>query len=150
MRMSLKFLLGLSLLFGTILSASADDVKTDRQKYAGTWKVVSVEINGNKMKEEDARKLTVVNEPDGTWAILSEGKVVARGTSKMNPSAKPKAIDVTFTEGEAKGKTALGIYEVGETTRKVCFAEEGKERPTDFSSKEGSGHILAVFKRVKK
>jgi len=47
-------------------------------------------------------------------------------------------------------KTFLGIYEVKKDSRKVCLAEQGKERPTEFSAKPGSGHTLAVFKRVKK
>jgi uncharacterized protein (TIGR03067 family) len=59
-------------------------------------------------------------------------------------------VDLTETEGDAKGKTFRGIYEFGGDTRKVCLAPEGKDRPKEFSSKAGSGHILAVLKRVKK
>jgi uncharacterized protein (TIGR03067 family) len=146
----MRFFIGMFLLFAVTLPAYAADAKTDRQKYSGTWQAVSGVSNGNTVKDEDARKIVVINEADGKWTILVEGKVFAKGTSKMNPSAKPKAIDITCTEGDPKGKTYLGIYEVGENTRKVCLAEAGKERPTDFSSKEGSGNILVHFQRVKK
>lgn len=129
----------------------ADDaIKKDRQLYAGTWQAVSAEANGNKVSEEDAKKIVVINKEDGTWTLEVEGKVVAKGTSKIDPTKKPKTIDLTETEGEDKGKTFLGIYEVKKDSRKVCLAESGKERPTEFSSKPGSGHVLAVFKRVKK
>jgi uncharacterized protein (TIGR03067 family) len=92
----------------------------------------------------------VVNDIDGKWSIRVDGKVVARGTSKIDPTSKPRAIDLTQTEGQGKGKTSRGIYEVEGDTRKVCIAEAGKERPTTFSSPADSGHILAVFKRLKK
>ena len=138
----------------TSLSAAGDDkdkaIKEDRKKYEGTWQVVSLEVDGKKTAEEDAKKITVVNERDGKWAIEVEGKVVARGTREIDPTKKPKTVDLTVTEGDNKGQTALGVYEFKDDTRKVCLAPAGKERPTEFSSKAGSGHILALLKRVKK
>jgi uncharacterized protein (TIGR03067 family) len=153
--MRLNAPVGFALLFVvTSLTAAADDkdkaIKEDRKKYEGTWQVISLEVNGNKSAEEDAKKITVVNEPDGKWAIEVEGKVVARGTSEIDPTKKPRAVDLTMTEGDDKGKTFLGIYEFGDDTRKVCLAGAGKGRPTEFSSTAGSEHILAVLKRVKK
>ena len=125
-------------------------IKKDRRLYAGTWQVVSAEANGNKVSEEDAKKILVINKENGTWTLEVEGKVVAKGASKIDPTKKPKTIDLTETEGEEKGKTFLGIYEVGKDSRKVCLAESGKQRPAEFSSKPGSGHIMVVFKRMKK
>jgi uncharacterized protein (TIGR03067 family) len=152
--MRLHALLSFALLFVVTSLTAADDkakaIKEDRKKYEGTWQVVSLEVDGNQSGEEDAKKITVVNEADGKWAIEVEGKVIARGTSEIDPTKKPKAVDLTTTEGDDKGKTYLGIYEFGDDTRKVCVAQAGKERPTEFSSTAGNGHILAVFKRVKK
>ena len=153
--MRLHAFLGFALLFVvTSLTAAGDDkdkaIKEDRKKYEGTWQVVSLEVNGNKSAEEDAKKITVVNEADGKWAIEVEGKVVARGTSEIDPTKKPKTVDLTMTEGEDKGKTSLGIYEFGEDSRKVCLAPAGKARPAEFSSTAANGHVLAVLKRMKK
>jgi uncharacterized protein (TIGR03067 family) len=148
--------LGVGLIFavcGTVLSANdAKDeaIKKERKKYEGTWQVVSLEVNGKKVGEQDAQKITVINKPDGKWTIKAEGKVVARGTSVIDPTKKPKAVDLTVTEGNDKGKTTLGIYEFSDDTRKVCLAPAGKERPTDFAAPSGSGRILAVLKRLKK
>ena len=144
---------GLLLVGGPLLAAGdAKDeaVKKDRKRYEGTWQVVSLEVDGNKAAEEDARKITVINEADGKWAIEVEGKVVARGTSEIDPTKKPKTVDLTMTEGEDKGKTSLGIYEFGEDSRKVCLAPAGKARPAEFSSTAANGHVLAVLKRMKK
>jgi uncharacterized protein (TIGR03067 family) len=157
MRMHALFALGVSLLLAmTGVLTAADDakeeaIKKDRKKYEGTWQVVSLEVEGNKAAEEDAKKITVINEADGKWAIEVEGKVMVRGTSEIDPVKKPKTVDLTITEGDDKGQTALGIYEFADdNTRKVCLAQAGKERPTEFSSTAENKHILAVLKRVKK
>jgi uncharacterized protein (TIGR03067 family) len=143
----------MAVVFGTLLPAEDardEAVKKDRKKYEGTWQIVSLEVDGNQAGEEDARKITVTNAADGQWTLEAEGKVVARGTSVIDPTKKPKTVDLTVTEGKDKGKTALGIYEFSDDTRKVCLAPAGKGRPTEFAAPSGSGHILAVLKRVKK
>jgi uncharacterized protein (TIGR03067 family) len=68
----------------------------------------------------------------------------------LDPTKKPKAIDAVRSEGMDKGKPMLGIYELEGESQKVCFAPVGKERPTEFSSAAGSGHVLTVWKRAKK
>lgn len=124
-------------------------IKKDRQRIQGTWRVVALEVNGNKSMEQDARKLAVVNGPDGTWSVLSDGKEVIKGTSTIDPTKKPKTIDFTPSEGDRSGTPHLGIYELGEKKRKLCFAPPGKNRPTEFSSAPGSEHILVTFEREK-
>jgi uncharacterized protein (TIGR03067 family) len=133
--------------------SNADDakdaaIKKDRQQTAGKWKVVAVEIDGQKMSDEDARKYTVVNGTDGSWSLQEDGKEMDKGTSTIDPSKKPKAIDLTPTTGESKDKVHLAIYELGEKTRKLCIAGPDKSRPTDFSAKAGSEQILVSFERV--
>ena len=132
--------------------ASADDakdeaIKKDRKLIEGTWRIVALEVNGNKAMEEDAKKLTVVNGSDGTWSLRSEGNEVSKGTSTFDPTKTPKTIDFAPTEGAGKGNQYLGIYELGENTRKLCFAPPGRERPTQFSSTPGSEHILVTYER---
>ena len=148
------FLVGSFLVTAIGAVATAGDtkdeaIKKDRKQYEGTWRVVALEVNGNKAKDEDAKKFTVVNGSDGTWSLRSEDKEISKGTSTIDPTKKPKTIDFTPTEGEGKGNEYLGIYELGEKTRKLCFAPPGKERPTEFSSTPGSEHILVTFEREK-
>lgn len=134
--------------------ATADDakdeaVKKDRRQIEGTWRLVALEVNGNKAMAEDAKKHTVVNGSDGTWSLHSEGKEISKGTSTIDPTQKPKTIDFTPTEGEGKGKKHLGIYELGNRTRRLCFAPPGRERPTEFASTPGSERIFVTFEREK-
>jgi uncharacterized protein (TIGR03067 family) len=134
--------------------ATADDakdeaIKKDLKQIEGTWRVIALENNGNKAMDEDAKKLTVVNGSDGTWSLRAEDKEISKGTSTIDPTKKLKTIDFTPTEGEGKGNLYLGIYKLGEKTRKLCFAPPGKERPTEFSSTPGSEHILVTFEQEK-
>jgi uncharacterized protein (TIGR03067 family) len=129
--------------------AKDEAIKKDRKQIEGTWRLVALEVDGNKAKEEDAKKLTVVNGSDGTWSLRSEDKEISKGTSTIDPTSKPKTIDFIPTEGQGKGNQYAGIYESGEKTRKLCFAPVGKDRPTEFSSMPGSHYILVVFEREK-
>jgi uncharacterized protein (TIGR03067 family) len=147
--------LAVGLLLAAAVPLSAGDsndeaVKKEREKYQGVWQVVSLEVDGNKASDEDARKIKVINGVDGGWTLEVDGQVLARGTSKIDPTKKPKTADLTETEGEAQGKTFLGIYEQGDDERKVCYAAPEKERPDDFSAPAGSERFLAVLKRLKK
>jgi uncharacterized protein (TIGR03067 family) len=72
-----------------------------------------------------------------------------RGTCKLDPSAKPKALDITGTEGPNKGKTILAIYERDGDTLRVCYDLGGKNRPTEFKTTAGSRLFLVEYKRQK-
>lgn len=137
--------------WGIALAADPKDeaVQEDRKVIEGTWRIIALVVNGNDAKEEDARKLTVVNGADGSWNLNSEGKEICRGTSTIDPTQKTKTIDFTITEGEGKGNHYLGIYEFDENTRKMCFAPPGEARPTELASTPGSQRILVTFKREK-
>jgi len=68
----------------------------------------------------------------------------------IDPAKNPKQIDYAMTGGPTTGKTQLGIYELEGDTVKFCFAAPGKDRPPDFTTKEGSSRTLSVWKREKK
>ena len=152
MRYSLFSLLIVGTLLTTIASADHaqnEAIKKDRKRIEGTWKITALETNGNKSKDEDVKKLTVVNGDDGTWSVRPEGKEISKGTSTFDPTQKPKTIDFTPTEGGGKGDQFLGVYELRKNVRKLCFAPSGKARPTEFSSTAENQHILVTFERVK-
>jgi uncharacterized protein (TIGR03067 family) len=143
-------------LIGILLTAiaSADDakdeaIKKDRQRIEGTWQVTSLTVNGNKAKDEDTKKITVINGSDGTWSVRYDGKEISKGTSTFDPTKKPKTIDFTPTEGDAKDDVFHGIYRLGKNARKLCLAPSGKDRPTEFSSTPENQYILVTFERVK-
>jgi uncharacterized protein (TIGR03067 family) len=130
-------------------TAKEQAINKDHKLIEGIWRIVSLEINGNKGGDDDVKKLSVVNGVDGTWSLRSDGTDLTKGTSTIDPTQKVKTIDLTPTNGDDKGKVFQGIYELNENTRKLCIAPSGQARPTEFSSAPNSGHILVVFERDK-
>jgi uncharacterized protein (TIGR03067 family) len=131
---------------------NADDaaVTKELQAFKGIWRLDSKEEDGKKFSEEEIKDVIGTIDGSGKVSVRRSDKVIAEATIKLDPTKKPKTIDVSFTEGERKGKTVLGIYEIKSNTFRVCVARPGDERPAEFSSKAGSGHILIVYKREKK
>jgi len=83
--------------------------------------------------------------------------------SSIKPSKQPKVfddsnavvtalkqgqVDAVVTEGQDKGSTMVGIYDLKGDTMKVCFDPQGKARPTTFKAAEGQ--FAATIQREKK
>jgi uncharacterized protein (TIGR03067 family) len=126
-----------------------DAVKKEMTQLDGEWSMVSGEANGFAMPKETVNSGRRVAK-DGETTITIGGKVYFKAKISIDPTKKPKAIDYSMTEGPTKGKTHLGIYELDGDTVKFCFAAPGKDRPTEFTAKEGSEWTLSVWKRDKK
>jgi uncharacterized protein (TIGR03067 family) len=144
-------------LFAAVLSQSAagdakeEAVAKDLQAFKGTWRMNSKEVDGKKFSEEEIKDVIATTDGSGRCSVRRGDKVIGEGTAKFDPTTKPKTIDVTFTAGEHKGKTALGIYEFEGDTFRVCITRPGGDgRPTEFSARAGSGRTLVVYKREKK
>ena len=117
------------------------------KKIQGTWKFVSQDRDGKPMPKDDLAKQTITFAGD-KWTVHRDGKVVQAGTHKFDPDKKPAQVDAVVKEGQDKGSTMLGIYEMKGDTLKVCFDLKGKERPADFSNKPG--RMTASIEREKK
>jgi uncharacterized protein (TIGR03067 family) len=118
------------------------------KKLEGSYTMVSSEEKGVKLPEETVKNATLKMEGDKHTAKV--GKVTIIGTHKLNPTKKPAAIDASDTEGPFKGKTRLGIYKLEGGQFTFCFALPGKDRPEQFSTTSGTGHILVVWMKEKK
>jgi RNA polymerase sigma-70 factor (ECF subfamily) len=118
----------------------------DKEKLQGTWVGVEGERNGEKAAAEDARKFKLIVKGDRiTINPDGENRV---STFKLDPTQKPKAIDLTPQDGPAKGQTVPGIYSLEGDTLKLCVSNgEVGNRPTDFTTKAGSGLVVLVLHR---
>jgi uncharacterized protein (TIGR03067 family) len=131
-------------------TANAQDaVKKEMSQLEGEWSMVSGEANGLSMPKETVNSGKRVAK-DGQTTITVGGQIYFKAKFSIDLTKKPKAIDYTMTEGPTKGKTHLGIYELDGDTVKFCFAAPGKDRPSEFTAKEGSQRTLSVWKRDKK
>jgi uncharacterized protein (TIGR03067 family) len=113
----------------------------------GTWRFTDHEMDGKPTPKDKVAKMTITF-LSNKWTVREGDMVIQAGTHKFDPSKKPAEVDAIVAEGEGKGSTMLGIYELKGSTMKVCFDPKGKARPTDFTAKEG--HFVAVVQREKK
>jgi len=125
-----------------------EETKKELARLKGTWVFESVESERAKLPVEGFKdnRLTI----DGDNFSYKEGENVTHGTFKIDATKKPKTLDVTFKDGDLKGKTFTGIYKLEGNTYTVCLDPSGKTRPTEFASKKGSPVVLEVLKREKK
>ena len=144
------------LLFGCVLAlapfASAradDDTKKELKALQGTWKVVAAEQDGDPLDRIIGGTLTI---KDNNFTIKTAGGTEMKGDLTLNPSKKPKHIDLAHQEGLLKDKTWQGIYELKDDTLKLCYAEADseKERPSEFKTLKKSRLLLIEMKREKK
>ena len=94
------------------------------------------------------KKIQLVIDADGKFRAVREGKDFIVGTTAIDPTQGPMSIDLTYTEGDPKGTNSLGIYQIEGDLLTICRAAPGKDRPTEFSSKLGSGQTLMTYKRA--
>jgi uncharacterized protein (TIGR03067 family) len=141
--------LAASLLLGAD-APKGDDAKKEKEKLQGAWRAESAEQGGK--VQADANEHLLVFEGDN-FSIKRGDQVIIKGTFTLDPSKKPKAIDMKITEGrreEDKDKTVHGIYELEKDTLKWCTAEPGnKERPKEFATKEGTRLLFVTLKKEK-
>jgi uncharacterized protein (TIGR03067 family) len=108
------------------------------------WRQAAVVIDGVSVPLARPTHLVVTDEG---YTILVGGKTYQKGTTKMPDRDRPWETDVTVTEGASAGETIRQISKVEGDLLIACNAG-GADRPTEFSSREGTGHLLSVWIRV--
>jgi uncharacterized protein (TIGR03067 family) len=140
------------LVAGLVLAAPVPKEEDDAKRLQGVWRVAAVEEDGKAAPADDVKNITVTFEKD-TFNVKEGDNVTLRGTFTLDPSAKPKGIDMTITEAGKGGETPkkmLGVYEFTKDGLRWCVAKPGaKERPKGFAGKEGDGQMLVTLKREK-
>ena len=127
----------------------ADKAKEDKDAILGTWKVEEVEVDGK--DGSDAEK---GRELKGATLTFTADKIVAKAgeksvefTYKLDPSAKPKTIDLD----NGGGKSWMSVYSLDGNTLKICSPHEpGGDRPAEVGTKEGSRSFMLILKREAK
>ena len=115
----------------------------------GTWTATKAERDGKAADDVVGHRLSLTG---NRFQIQSkDGKPLYAGTVRVDPSAKPAAIDFEHTEGDLKGKVWKGIYALDGDTLTTCDngPNPDKGRPTAFEATSGSGYVLITFKRAK-
>jgi uncharacterized protein (TIGR03067 family) len=123
-----------------------EQARRDREAMQGTWELVEAEAKNGKATADQIKGFKVVIKGDRiTFNPDGENR---SSTFKLDPSKSPNAIDLAPADGPAQGQTVPGIYELKGDTLKLCADnEEGRDRPTEFAVRPGSGYRVLVLKR---
>src|SRR5215471_16255995 len=115
----------------------------------GIWTATQVEQDGKATEDVIGHRLSLTG---NRFQIRSrDGQSLYAGTFRVNPSAKPAAIDFAHTEGALNGKVWKGIYALNGDTLTICdnAPDLDKDRPATLEANSGSGYVLITFKRAK-
>jgi uncharacterized protein (TIGR03067 family) len=138
------------LIFGMgLLPTFAQPAEEAQKKLQGSWTATKAERDGKAADDVIGNRLSFNG---NRFRIQSkDGKPLYSGTVRVDPSAKPAAIDFEHTERVLKGKTWKGIYALDDDTLIICDNAPNldKGRPAAFEAKSGSGYVLITFKRTK-
>ena len=135
----------------SLTAAAVDPARPGRdpeqlEQEAAAVRQSEAELAGKKYPDEIRKTIKLVIKDDKyTVTVGTEG--ADQGTVKLDPSANPKTMDITGTDGPNKGKTFLCIYELDGDTLRVCYDLRGKARPTEFKTKPGTKLYLVTYKR---
>ena len=138
------------LILGTgLVLAFAQPAEEAQKQLQGTWTAIQAERDGKAADDVVGHRLSFTG---NRFQIQSkDGKLLYAGTVRVDPSAKPAAIDFEHTEGTLKGKAWLGIYALAGDTLTVCDNAPNLDmgRPAAFAATSGSGYVLITFARSK-
>ena len=135
-----------------VLTVSADkpkgDAKKDLDHLQGTWVMAELEVNGERVPDKKLNDTTLTIRGD-KYITKVKGKSF-EVTIKLDPSQKPKAIDMYFPDGPNLPKLSKGVYDLDGDTFRVCRHQRpGKDRPTQIGSWANTNLFVVTWKRKK-
>src|SRR5437867_9142460 len=142
--------LGLACLvwFAGLAGAQDDALKKDMERLQGAWKMVAFETADAAAAKDIKIKGKIVFEGNKFIVFLDDTKF-GEAEFKLDPSKKPKHIDVTPADGFNKGKTLLGIYEFDGDKLKLCSYDDPQVRPKSFAYEKGETGASITLERAK-
>jgi uncharacterized protein (TIGR03067 family) len=113
----------------------------------GTWLPSSAELGGNRFSQDLLKTIRLVLK-DGKYTV-TVGEQVDEGTTKVDSTKKPGALEIVGTKGPNKGKTIHAIYELKGDTLRVCYDLSGEGHPTEFKTMADTKLFLVTYRREK-
>lgn len=126
-----------------------NQAKKDLDAIQGTWLVEGLLYNGKDFKDKFKFSFVVkgdVMSIEGDEAVVKE---YPKLKLKLDPSTKPKCVDLKVAGGVQADATMEGIYEVKGDEFRLCIKVLGQDRPGEFKSTDGGSIALLTLKRQK-
>jgi uncharacterized protein (TIGR03067 family) len=159
----MKLHLPLLLVAGLVLAAQSpagDAAKDDLKMLQGTWKVEAVSVGGKDVPPAKAGMEGLVIKGEQV-TIRFGGKDVKSMKFKIDPTKKPKALDLRITRGEESVDWKC-IYAVKGDELKICMplarkkgdntagAKDTNERPDTFDTKDRPLMLITAKREANK
>ena len=142
------FALTLATLTVCLALAQANDApKTADKDLDGKWVGASILRYGQGPPQ--GRELPSITF-DGDKGTGQDGDFVSHVKIKIDATKTPKTMDLIQNEGKPNAETFLAIYEIKDDELRICSADPGKDRPTEFTSTGKNKYTLSVYKLRKK
>jgi len=145
----LSNLAALVLLVDAAWGQGDEPAKNDQAQLQGEWVMVSGQRDGQAFSEDLRKSFKRVAKGDETTVTMG-GQLFLKAKFVLGPSKRPKTIDYSVTGGPYAGNMQLGIYEFDGDQIRFCFSTPGRNRPTDFTTKQNDGRTLSLWKRATK
>jgi uncharacterized protein (TIGR03067 family) len=118
------------------------------QPWQGSWQLMSAIEDGDEVAGEKLKGQIFFVGVDA-FLMRQDTSVLQAGNLQLNPGMKPPTVNAVVKQGVRKDSTMLGIYSLKGDTLKICFDPQGRNRPQEFASAKGAGHVLATYQRVR-
>jgi RNA polymerase sigma factor (sigma-70 family) len=127
--------------------------KTDEDLLRGKWTLVSGEVDGEQISADSVRGFPGFLFAFDRLEFAPINKLIVQdnieASYKLDPSQKPKVIEIQFSTSGKKGQLTHNIFRVDGDRLLLCL-QNNKEVPTDFVTKKGDGRVLLIFERAEK
>jgi uncharacterized protein (TIGR03067 family) len=120
---------------------------SDDKAVIGRWASESAVMAGKAFPDDVRKSIFLVLSNSGKY-FARVGDQVDEGTYTVDATKSPKTITIVGLKGPNKGKTILGIYELGKGALRVCYDMSGKSHPDKFESKPDTQLFLASYRRA--
>lgn len=128
-------------------AASREAIEAELRRFQGTWKTVSLVWDGRPLTDAPGGSQRLVIKGD-RFSAEERGRALP-GVFTIDPTARPKTIDITILAGPAVGMTHSGVYELEGDTYRVCMPTRGGDRPAAIASTAEGHTAVHVLEREK-
>lgn len=117
------------------------------QQLQGAWRAVAGERDGQLRPKSFLEALRV--RVEGEVMVMEIGKRQQKLRISLDPSVRPRTIDLVHLEGKEKGEKWQGIYALENGQWRICVSPPGSPRPDDFFTRPGTGREFLLLERKK-
>lgn len=129
-------------------SLSAQEKNPELTRFQGHWEVIELAEDGKVIPKEAIKEWL----PSGGKLEIVDNAIIFRSPDdgkkhvklfSIDATQSPKGVEIITKEG----KDAWGIFRFDDNQLVICMSDPEGKRPTEFSAKAGSKHLLMTLER---